>query len=449
MLFALFAIVGLSLSISYLFFPFSNCTPISNFYLGGIQVNEPDLSLWTKQLKEVGMNTVSVTVYAKQGDWDSDNIWYDETNEGVVTEIATAKKANLNVVFIPRVALDHAFERNQFYWHGMIYPISEKDLAVWFEKYTAFLKKWAVIAQEHKVDVMAIGSEMNLLTATTPIRQLPNLVQYYLNKNKQKERKKELVTIAQQIDEKYLWVRGLNKNLESVEKYAENEMRQQEYWAKKVSFLAAKNHLNVMNNRRQLLHNYWVKLIQEIRTIYKGKLTYAANFDNYMEVSFWDELDMMGINAYFPLREQMNPNLSEKEVYNLCYDRWQDVLNSINRERNKLSNPNLPVLFTELGYTFRKHTTIQPWEGSGFSMLHPKKELIIWQEQSIDYQERKAAVQALYDVCKTLPTPLLQGILYWKLTTKKEHIDIEPFVLHIDQPPTDSLQAALRQFLKL
>jgi hypothetical protein len=40
-------------------------------------------------------------------------------------------------------------------------------------------------------------------------------------------------------------------------------------------------------------------------------LTYAANWDKYDQVSFWDELDFIGIQAYFPLTDQTNPSAEE------------------------------------------------------------------------------------------------------------------------------------------
>ena len=43
---------------------------------------------------------------------------------------------------------------------------------------------------------------------------------------------------------------------------------------------------------------YWKVLIEKVRTIYSGKLTYAANWDEYDKVSFWDELDYVGIDGY-------------------------------------------------------------------------------------------------------------------------------------------------------
>ena len=71
------------------------------FYLGGIQINEPDHDEWVSVLKDVGMNTVSVTVYARQGIWSSDNIWWDEKDEAVVSEIRTAKEEGMKVVLSP------------------------------------------------------------------------------------------------------------------------------------------------------------------------------------------------------------------------------------------------------------------------------------------------------------------------------------------------------------
>jgi len=54
----------------------------------------------------------------------------------------------------------------------------------------------------------------------------------------------------------------------------------------------------------------WCELISKIKAIYSGKLTYAANWhDEYEHVTFWDELDYIGVQAYFPLTEGKNPDL--------------------------------------------------------------------------------------------------------------------------------------------
>ena len=55
----------------------------------------------------------------------------------------------------------------------------------------------------------------------------------------------------------------------------------------------------------------WKELIQKVKTSYDGKLTYAANWDNYKNIKFWDDLDFVGIDAYFPLSYTTKPDLEE------------------------------------------------------------------------------------------------------------------------------------------
>src|SRR5690606_3637215 len=54
---------------------------------------------------------------------------------------------------------------------------------------------------------------------------------------------------------------------------------------------------------------YWNQLIIDVKEIYKGKLTYAANWNEYETTPFWDALDFIGIDGYFPLDSQQSPTL--------------------------------------------------------------------------------------------------------------------------------------------
>ena len=45
----------------------------------------------------------------------------------------------------------------------------------------------------------------------------------------------------------------------------------------------------------------WRKIIAAVRAVYRGKVTYGANWNDYAEVKFWDALDYIGVLAYFPL----------------------------------------------------------------------------------------------------------------------------------------------------
>ena len=110
----------------------------------------------------------------------------------------------------------------------------------------------------------------------------------------------------------------------------------------------------------------WRSLITTIRTVYSGKLTYAANWhDEYEHIEFWDKLDFIGIQAYFPLTKTKNPDLGTIEK---GWARHIDKLEKLHKVYNK------PILFTEIGYKSDASATIKPWEwGSFLSVLSEKK----------------------------------------------------------------------------
>lgn len=98
--------------------------------------------------------------------------------------------------------------------------------------------------------------------------------------------------------------------------------------------------------------DYWRKLIQEVRTIYDGPVTYAANWDEYANISFWDELDYIGVDAYFPLSTNARPSLEELNA------NWQAELTQLEALSIKLDKP---VLFTEYGYRSIEYTNSGHW----------------------------------------------------------------------------------------
>ncbi|MGD1845678.1 MAG: hypothetical protein ACFB10_09835 [Salibacteraceae bacterium] len=417
------------------------------FLLGGIQVNEPDHQKWVETLHGDGMNTVSVTVYAKQGDWDSDNLWWEAEEAAVVREIQTAKASGLRVVLILRVALDHAFERNEFFWHGMILPKTPPLLDSWFEKYTRFVTQWAAIAEAEQVDVFAVGSEMNALSATLPVEDIPALDEYYLNKTKQLLYSKGILQYSPTITDRHLWTPGPNEH-KTISDYLEAREAAHRHWAQVHSFDDTDSSIAKINDRAQRLNTHWEHLIDETRKIYQGPVTYAANFDNYYDVGFWKKLDFMGINAYFPLRNAYRKPTRETVSFPTFKESWERVFQQINGFKQSQEIKDCPVIFTELGYTFRKNCSIEPWSSYGFSVIGkpPRGQLVIWQDQPVDYQERSLAVKALHAVTSKMGPGQFQGILYWKLTSIKSHIDIEPFVLHLGPESQDPLKAALRRF---
>lgn len=97
---------------------------------------------------------------------------------------------------------------------------------------------------------------------------------------------------------------------------------------------------------------YWNELIDKIKAVYKGKLTYAANWDEFKRTPFWDRLDYIGVDAYFPVSDSQTPSIEE------CKVGWQshkEVIRSVSEKYKK------PILFTEFGYRSVDFAGKEPW----------------------------------------------------------------------------------------
>ena len=97
----------------------------------------------------------------------------------------------------------------------------------------------------------------------------------------------------------------------------------------------------------------WTEMIDKTRKAYKGRLTYAANWDEYKNVEFWDKLDYAGIDAYFPLAKESKP------TYDTIKEGWKKWLTEIEEWH---ASVNKPVIFTEIGYCSADSAAKKPWE---------------------------------------------------------------------------------------
>jgi len=98
---------------------------------------------------------------------------------------------------------------------------------------------------------------------------------------------------------------------------------------------------------------FWYQLIKKIRAQYKGKLVYAANWDNYDETPFWELLDYVGVDAYFPLSENKTPSV------NSLVKAWQPIITELETFHCKVERP---ILFTEFGYLSVDGCAGKTWE---------------------------------------------------------------------------------------
>ena len=98
--------------------------------------------------------------------------------------------------------------------------------------------------------------------------------------------------------------------------------------------------------------NYWKKLISQVKKVYHGKLTYAANWNEYHKTPFWSDLDYIGIDGYFPISDLKTPSVEDCKT---GLKPWKTEMKAFYSTLNK------PVLFTEFGYRSVDFTAKQPW----------------------------------------------------------------------------------------
>ncbi len=138
---------------------------------------------------------------------------------------------------------------------------------------------------------------------------------------------------------------------------------------------------------------YWKNLIRQIRKVYPGKLTYAANwYKEFEDTDIWRYLDYISVQCYFPLTKKEKPTITE------ILNGWKPHLKTIEAVSAKY---NKPVLLAEIGYTNKKGATIKPWEWSNRAPAH-----------LLDQSEQANAYEALFRAFGD--KKWLAGIFIWK-----------------------------------
>ncbi len=132
----------------------------------------------------------------------------------------------------------------------------------------------------------------------------------------------------------------------------------------------------------------WRDLIAAVRLFYPGPVTYAANWYGDLEtVRFWDQLDCVGVDAYFPLAEKLGAGKAELEQ---GARRVAERLARASRRSNK------PVLLTEVGFAAKREAWMEPHvEGGQYSE----------EDQAAAYEALLAALDH---------HPWLAGTFVWK-----------------------------------
>ncbi len=99
----------------------------------------------------------------------------------------------------------------------------------------------------------------------------------------------------------------------------------------------------------------WKTVIDRLRRVYSGPVGYAANYDEYGQVRFWDALDFIGIDAYWPLS---NVPTTDTDALVEAWKPIRDELAALSAQWNR------PVIFTEAGYGNYEGATQTPYLGA-------------------------------------------------------------------------------------
>ena len=97
----------------------------------------------------------------------------------------------------------------------------------------------------------------------------------------------------------------------------------------------------------------WRRIVQRVRSRYKGAITYSANWDRYDKVALWPLVDVMSVSAYFELARD-EPDAPVQKLR----EAWA-------RERDRLlliaQRYDRPLLITEVGYPSLPSAAAFPW----------------------------------------------------------------------------------------
>ena len=213
-------------------------------------------------LKAMNVDWVSVIPYAytrknaSEVVYNYQHQWWGEREEGVIETIQLAKNQGIKVMLKPHVWISGEG------WPGKFNCSSEAEWKQWEDSYSAYILRFATIADSMDVPIFCIGTEYRIA-----VRERPK---------------------------------------------------------------------------------FWSALIDSVRRVYKNKVTYAANWDNYERVSFWKQLDFIGIDAYFPITSSKHPGVEELEKgFEKLSMRLETFSDSCNQQ----------VVFTEYGFRSLDYAT--------------------------------------------------------------------------------------------
>jgi len=144
----------------------------------------------------------------------------------------------------------------------------------------------------------------------------------------------------------------------------------------------------------------WRRIIERVREVYSGPITYGANWDEAMHVPWWDAVDYIGVQMFAPLADDLTASYESIRVRAAGYVEQYRVLS----ERF-----GRPVILTEVGFKSIAGTAVSPY---------------VWPEHlppegaMVDFD---AQVDAYCAIVETFgQADFIAGMYWWKWFTDPE-----------------------------
>lgn len=139
---------------------------------------------------------------------------------------------------------------------------------------------------------------------------------------------------------------------------------------------------------------FWQTMIANLRTVFKGRVTYSANWgggdwnNEKAHIGFWGSLDYVGISAYWPLSTASNDVNSLTQAWNSI--RSSDIA-PLEQQTGKT------VTFTEVGYRSMANDRYTPFDW--------------WSNNNVDLTEQANLYQVLMSYWNSDPS--FGGVSMW------------------------------------
>ncbi len=167
-------------------------------------------------------------------------------------------------------------------------------------------------------------------------------------------------------------------------------------WIRHFALLAEMYHIEILSVGVEMVKTTrnrpddWRRLIGELRKLYSGQLTYAANWgEEFEKLSFWGSLDYIGLNCYYPLSESETATDAElREGASQIMQRIAKVATRFQKQ----------VIITEVGFTSTPASWRQPHERAA--------------GKPVDLEAQARSYRAFLSAAQEEPS--LHGLYWWK-----------------------------------